>query len=168
MILFYGIVQRMCRKCDKHPFEISDEDEDRNESEDEFVDFKIKRTKDCACGYRQFVFDNQGESIIPDFVRFLFQQNDSVWIAHNGSRFDTIFLLRHIIQSKYLVPDVIMNGNKVMRLHIPFINAKFLDSNLFLSMALSKFPKCLGFPDMSKGYHPYYFTNLSYRGKMVD
>ena len=53
-------------------------------------------------------------------------------------------------------------------MHIPFINATFLESYLFLSMALSKFPKCLGFPDMTKGYHPYYFTDLSYCGKIVD
>lgn len=107
--------------------------------------------------------------LIPDIVRFcLFQQKDSVWIADNGSRFDTIFLLGHIIQNKCLLPDVIMNGNKVMTMHIPFINATFLDNYLFLSMALSKFSKCLGFPNMTKGYHPYYFTDLSYLGEIVN
>ena len=167
-IPFYGIIQRVRTKCDKHPFEVNDEEENRDGSDIEFVDFKVKKSKDCACRYRQFVFDSNGANNIPDFVCFPLKQKDSVWIAHNKSRFDTIFLLQNIMQSKYLVPDVIMNGNKVMRMHIPFLNATFLDSYLFLSMALSKFPNCLGFSDMTKGYHPYYFTDLSYRGKIVN
>ena len=114
------------------------------------------------------MFNNDSASIIPDFVSLLFKQKDSVWIAHNGSRFHTIFLSRNIMEGKYLVPEIIMNGNKVMKMFIPFFNATFLDSFLFLSMALSKFPECLGFPHMMKGYHPYYFTDLSYRGKMID
>ena len=61
-----------------------------------------------------------------------------------------------------------MNGNKVMMMEIPFINVKFLDSYLFPDMRLADFPASLGFDDFIKGYHPYFFTDLNYSGRMVD
>ena len=60
-----------------------------------------------------------------------------------------------------------MNGNKIMCLEIETHKLKIIDSFLFLSMRLSKFPDALGIKDLTKGYHPYHFTDLNYVGPMV-
>jgi hypothetical protein len=44
---------------------------------------------------------------------------------------------------------------------------KVIDSYLFITMRLSKIPEAMGIPDLTKGYHPYYFTDLNYIGPMV-
>ena len=44
-----------------------------------------------------------------------------------------------MMNKQEIIPDVIMNGNKVMRLNIPFVKATFLDSYFFLSMKLIYF-----------------------------
>ena len=47
-------------------------------------------------------------------------------------------------------PDVIMNGNTIMRMTMGTV--KFLDSYLFLHMRLANFPKTFGLTEMKKGY----------------
>ena len=62
---------------------------------------------------------------------FLIMMEQVFWIVfglHITEVDLTLFLLQNIIQSKYPVSSVIMNGNKVMRMYIPFLNATFLDS----------------------------------------
>ena len=53
-----------------------------------------------------------------NLIDFIFEQTNSVWVKHNGSRFDTVFLLRNVLIKKNLVPHVVMNGNKVMMMEI--------------------------------------------------
>ena len=48
----------------------------------------------------------------------LAQPEDSVWIAHNGGRFDSVFLLRELLTKRGVVPKLIMNGNKIMCMEI--------------------------------------------------
>ena len=165
MIPFYCVVQKVCVKCDQKEF-VTLTESSKKTDDVKFADGCVERA-DC-CGYRQYVFENNSESVVDDLIDFIFEQPNSVWIAHNGSRFDAVFLLRNVLIKKNLVPPVVMNGNKVMMMEIPFINVKFLDSYLFLDMKLADFPASLGFDDFTKGYHPYFFTDLNYSGRMVD
>ena len=57
-MLFYCIVQKVCKKCEKIEF---------------------KRNKNY--------FD-----VVNELCEFIFLQKNSVWVAHNGGRFDTIFI----------------------------------------------------------------------------
>jgi hypothetical protein len=83
------------------------------------------------------------------------QPKNSVWAAHNGGRFDSVFLLRELLVQRKIVPKVIMNGNKIMCMELEERNLKVIDSFLFLSMRLSKFPEALGIKNITKGFHPY-------------
>jgi uncharacterized protein YprB with RNaseH-like and TPR domain len=68
-----------------------------------------------CCGYRQYVLEKQNECITKAFVDFMYAcPKNSVWIAHNGGRFDTVFLLRKLLVERKIVPQCIMNGNKIM------------------------------------------------------
>jgi G:T-mismatch repair DNA endonuclease (very short patch repair protein) len=62
-----------------------------------------------------------------------------------------------------------MNGNKIMCMEMDQQQRKIkvIDSYLFITMRLSKVPEAMGIPDLAKGYHPYYFTDLNYVGPMV-
>jgi hypothetical protein len=114
------------------------------------------------------VFEKDNANIVADLVDFMYaQEKNSVWIAHNGGRFDNIFLLRELLIERDIVPKVIMNGNKIMCMELEDRNLKVIDSFLFLAMALSKFPATLGLKDLTKGFHPYHFTDLTYVGPMI-
>ncbi len=91
-----------------------------------------------------------------------------MWVAHNGGRFDSIFLLRELLVKKQIIPELVMNGNKVISLEILERGLKVIDSFLFLSMRLANFPKALGIENLTKGYHPYFFYDLNYVGSMVS
>ena len=55
-----------------------------------------------------------------------------------------------------------------MKLFIEGKNINFFDSYSFLHMRLSAIPKAMGIPDLCKGFHPYFFYDLNYEGKMID
>ena len=59
-------------------------------------------------------------------------------IAHNFGGYDGQFILRHILEHGTMKPDVIMNGNTIMRMTAGKVT--FLDSYLFLHMRLANFP----------------------------
>ena len=103
----------------------------------------------------------------PTLVTLLAEPENSVWVAHNGGRFDNVFLMRELLVQRKIVPKVIMNGNKIMCMELEKRGLKVIDSYLFLSMALSKFPDALGIKDTAKGFHPYHFTDLNYSGPMT-
>ena len=64
--------------------------------------------------------------MVTELVEFIFQQRDSVWIAHNGGRFDVIFLLCNLLLEKKLVPETVMNGNKILSLTVNEIKAELV------------------------------------------
>lgn len=135
-------------------------------AEDARCDISIESVP--CCGYRQYVFEKGNNDIVEELVDFMLAQpEDSMWMAHNGGRFDTVFLLRELLVKRKIVPKVIMNGNKIMCLEIEKHKLKIIDSYLFLSMRLSKFPQALGIKEWAKGYHPYHFTDLNYVGPMI-
>ena len=165
MVPFYAVVQKVCHECDEKPFE---------KTYDYFLPHPDNFNCDISvepvpcCGYRQYVFEKNNACITKEFVDFMYAQpKNSVWVAHNGGRFDTVFLLRELLVERKIVPQCIMNGNKIMCMELEDLNLKVIDSFLFLNMALSKFPEALGIPDLAKGFHPYYFYDLTYVGPMV-
>ena len=165
MIPFYAVVQKVCHECDEKPFVKTCEYFLPNP--DNFnCDISVEPVP--CCGYRQYVFEKNNACITKEFVDFMYvQPKNSVWVAHNGGRFDTVFLLRELLVERKIVPQCIMNGNKIMCMELEDLNLKVIDSFLFLNMALSKFPEALGIPDLAKGFHPYYFYDLTYVGPMV-
>jgi very-short-patch-repair endonuclease len=165
MVPFYAVVQKVCHECDEKPFE---------KTYDYFLPHPDNFNCDISvepapcCGYRQYVFEKNNACITKEFVDFMYAQpKNSVWVAHNGGRFDTVFLLRELLVERKIVPQCIMSGNKIMCMELEDLNLKVIDSFLFLKMALSKFPEALGIPDLAKGFHPYYFYDLTYVGPMV-
>ena len=146
---YYCVVEKVCLKCENQEFETNE----------------LKNNVGC-CGKRRYVF--QGDGVLDDFLEFMFSQNNSVWIAHNGSRFDTVFILDWLMNKKGVTtPNVIMSGNKIMKLE--YQSCHVLDSYLFFQMRLEKLPKCMGLGEnVEKGYHPYRFTDINYVGEIVN
>ena len=94
------------------------------------------------------------------FVEKANLQTKSRWYAHNGSKFDTVCVRK-------LIPKVIMNGFRIISLQ--YKNAVVLDSMLFTQTSLKNTVKMMGLDDeMSKGYYPYEFTDLNYKGNVPD
>ncbi|CAB3985445.1 DNA polymerase, partial [Paramuricea clavata] len=167
MVPFYAVVQKVCSQCDEKEFV---------RSQDNFLPHPTIKHCDNSvepvpcCMHRQYVFENNNEDVTELLIDFMFAQaNNSVWIAHNGGRFDNIFLLRELLVKKGVVPHTVMNGNKIMSMEIRHgdISIKVIDSYLFLAMPLSKIPEAMDIPDLAKGYHPHLFTDLNYVGPMV-
>ncbi|CAB4036310.1 DNA polymerase [Paramuricea clavata] len=105
---------------------------------------RYQREKCTVGGYRQYVFENSNENIVNILIDFMLDQpEDSVWIAHNGGRFDSVFLLRELLTKRGIVPKLIMNGNKIMYMEIEQRKIKIIDSYLFLAMRLSKIPEAM-------------------------
>ncbi|CAB3982959.1 DNA polymerase [Paramuricea clavata] len=165
MIPFYCVVQKVCVECDEKPFVKTNENFEPV-LDIQYADGSVQPV--ICCGYRQYIFENDNACITKDLVDFMYaQERNSVWVGHNGGRFDNVFLLRELLIQRNIVPQTIMNGNKIMCMELEDRNLKVLDSFLFLSMALSKFPEALGIENIAKGFHPYHFTDLTYVGPMV-
>ena len=152
MVPFYCVVQKVCKKCENIEFKKGE----KNEVE--------------CCGVREFVFEETigGKLVVDALCEFIILQENSVWIAHNGGRFDTIFIFKFLLENKKFFPQSIMCGNKIMKLFIEGKNINFFDSYSFLHMKLSAIPKAMWIPDLCKGFHPYFFYDLNYEGQMID
>jgi hypothetical protein len=105
MVPFYAVVQKVCHECDEKPFE---------KTYDYFLPHPDNYNCDIAiepvpcCGYRQYVFEKNNACITKEFVDFMYAQpKNSVWVAHNGGRFDTVFLLRELLVERKIVPQCI-------------------------------------------------------------
>ena len=151
MIPFYCVIGKVCKQCENIPFKKGE----KNEVE--------------CCGQREFIFEETigGKLLIDQLCKFIILQENSVWIAHNGGRFDTIFIFKFLMENN-IFPEAIMCGNKIMKLFICGKNIIFFDSFSFLHMRLAAIPKAMGIQDLCKGFHPYFFYNLNYKGKMID
>jgi hypothetical protein len=142
MVPFYAVVQKVCEHCDRKKFERLHEGFTSHANR-KHCDTSIAMVP--CCGYRQYVFENNNANIVEMLLDFMFAEsnNDNVWIAHNGGRFDSIFILRELLVQRGIVPQVIMNGNKIMCMKIEQHQRKIrlIDSYLFIS----KMPevKCL-------------------------
>ena len=104
-------------------------------------------------GGREMIFE--GEDTLSNFCGWVLGDDNkgTTCIAHNFGGYDGQFILRHILEKGTVKPDVIMNGNTIMRMSVGSV--KFLDSYLFLHMRLANFPKTFGLTEMKKGYFPH-------------
>ncbi len=48
------------------------------------------------------------------------------------------------------------------------LNIRFLDSCMFLPMALSELPRCFDLQELKKGYFPHFFNKVENYGKVFD
>ena len=111
-----------------------------------------------------------GDDCMDQFCEYVFEMSGkcrSVWIAHNGARFDALFILHWFLIKTLIAPNVIMNGNKIISVKVG--NVTILDSLLFFNLSLKKLTKVLGLKlNCEKGFHPSYFYDLNYVGEIVD
>ena len=92
----------------------------------------------------------------------------SIWVAHNSSIFDHVFVLKWLLERKKGNPFTVMSGNKIMVLR--YVIVTILDCYLFFNTKLADLPHCMGIKDsrVKKGFHPYLFMDLDYVGGIVD
>ena len=102
------------------------------------------------------------------FFEFMFNQPNSVWLAHSGARFDMVFNFNWLLEEKGVVStNIVMSGNKIMKLG--YKSCHILDSYLFFQMKLESLMKCMGLEGgIEKGFHPYRFTDIDYVSNIVD
>ena len=113
-----------------------------------------------GCGKRQTVFED-----IDSFGEFVFQEYHygTIFISHNGGRYDNYFLLDYVIKNS-MKPTVVFAASRIMMMQVQArMNIKFLDSFSFLPMALKKLPKAFGLQDLEKGDFPYFFNTEAHR-----
>ena len=86
-------------------------------------------------------------------------------IAHNFGGYDRQFILHYILEYGTVKPEVIMNGNTILRMKVGRVT--LFDSYQFLHMRLANFPDTFGLTEMKKGYFPHLantLTNQKYVG----
>lgn len=139
------------------------------------MDGVTPNSRECLwCGEegepREITF--KGDDTLNEFCNWLFSKNNdkAIAIAHNAKAYDSYFLLNHLV-SQGIVPEVIMNGGKIISLstHDPKIIIK--DSLNFFQMGLAKLPKTFGLQEMKKGYFPHLFNvraNENYIGPIPE
>lgn len=119
-----------------------------------------------------------GDSALKDLNKFFFFGESSllnqkikanIW-SHNGGRFDIHFILAELVEHSKMgaKPKVISAGKTIKMFSIGTL--KFLDSKMFLPMALSQFSKTFSVP-VKKGWFPHKFNvkeNEEYEGPIPD
>ena len=115
-------------------------------------DYNHKLEYQC-CTFNDWIFF-EGSNTINEFGNYFIEKADSKtksrWFAHNGLKFDTLFLLRYLVCMRKLIPKVIMNGFRIVNLQ--YKNASVLDSMLFTQTSLKNTVYMLGLDDyLSKG-----------------
>ncbi len=96
------------------------------------------------------------EKCVDNFLDFLddFEDQRVICIAHNLSVYDGMFILNALSKREF-EPEPIIVGWKIYRLK--YKNIVFIDSLLFMPMALSKMPEAFDLGDIQKGYYPHFF-----------
>ena len=122
------------------------------------------------CKQKELVF--RGPEAIEDFCNYLFdrEKGGCIVFAHNLSSFDMYPILKYCYQNGIL-PNLIMNGCKVLSAEIVEYDVKFVDSLSFLPMPLSSLPKAFSLTELSKGYFPHLLNtpeNQQYIGPLPD
>lgn len=145
------VAQQICHSC----YDIDD------------VDPKCKN-----CKQREFIFEQK--TCVEKFIDFCevyrpYANSNICVIAHNFKSYDGHFIISELMKRTKPVKSV-TNGLKILTLlydnHI-----RFVDSINFIPMALKKFPKAFGLPDIQKGYYPHLFNtdeNYNYVGAIPE
>ena len=81
----------------------------------------------------------------------------AILIAHNSRSYDSYFLCGYFYK-ECLLPNMILNGAKIMSMELEAAEIKFRDSLNFLPMPLKTLPKTCGFTELKKGYFLHFFN----------
>jgi hypothetical protein len=104
-----------------------------------------------------------------EFCKWVLKQEGAIVICHNFKSYDSYFIMQYLYD-RAVVPDVIMNGMKIMTMTVSRV--KFIDSLNFLPMALRQLPPTFGLEEeVRKGYFPHLFNtpqNQDYEGPYPD
>ena len=114
----------------------------------------------------------KGPNTRDDFCNWLFTEEHEgvICVAHNLKAYDGYFILQYLY-NQAILPELILNGTKIMSISVPVLDIKFIDSLNFIPMALACFPKTFGLTELRKGWFPHHFNtaiNQSYVGKIPD
>ena len=117
----------------------------------------------------------RGDQCVEEFCTEILKDNrykNSIFLAHNGAKFDNYFVVKFIQQQGYML-DLVHNGGSVMFFTIRSLNITFKDTYMFLPKKLSDLPKMFGMEEsVRKGYFPYLFPypgkGVNYVGKYPD
>ena len=168
----------------------------QNEKEKEFAEKHKEEIEEVAQKYLFFDFeciqetgvhvpnlviihDNEGNEVMfkgpntrNEFCDWLFTEENAgaICIAHNLKAYDGYFILQYLYDQAIL-PELILNGTKLMSIYVATLDIKFIDSLNFIPMALARFPKTFGLTELKKGWFPHYFNieaNQAYVGKIPD
>ena len=144
-----------------------------------FFDFECIQETGIHVPNLVIIHDMEGNEIMfkgpntrDDFCNWLFtEEHEGVrCIAHNLKAYDGYFILQYLY-NQIILPELLLNGTKIMSITVPSLNIKFIDSLNFIPMALACFPKTFGLNELKKGWFPHHFNtsaNQSYVGKIPD
>ena len=122
-----------------------------------------------CCDLNEWVYfegANTATSFGEFFLKISNNKVKSRWFAHNAGKFDALFVLRFLVCEKNLIPKIIMNGLRILKL--TYKNAEILDSML-MCPSLKNVVNMLDLgKNIKKGYFPYDFTDLNYEGSIPD
>ena len=111
-------------------------------------------------GSDEEIYSYFGYDCIDRFCTDIFSKEkaktDEIFIAHYGSGFDFLPILRWLYQKAHYKPSVILRGNKVITMTVG--RKKFIDSYLFIQLPLASFPKAFNISELKKGYFPHFLT----------
>ena len=108
------------------------------------------------CSQTQIFSGLKGRDALKDFCMWAFDDKinqEAVFIAHNGSNYDSHFILSYLVENTEY-PEILVNGGKMLQMYIKTCESKFIDSCCFLSMPLNKFSDTFNLPDVVKGTFP--------------
>ena len=133
----------------------------------------------CSVGFENVLF---GEDCIERFVTYLFDLLPKLAVksksvvyafAHNAKAYDCQFILREVWKRNYQDPQVIFNGNKILKLSVANVN--LFDSLNYFLQALDKLPKAFDIrindQYLDKDFFPHSFNvkaNYNYSGPIPD
>ncbi|XP_070564122.1 uncharacterized protein [Ptychodera flava] len=153
---------------DLFDFEAEEGEEEGSEEEMKYYFFDFECTQDegvhvpnlCivqseSCSEQVFYGPNTKQ----EFCDWALTEENAVstFIAHNLQGYDGQFILQYCHENN-VQPEVIINGTKIMRIYIPHLNIKFIDSYNFLPVALAQLPDMFELNELHKGYFPHFFN----------
>lgn len=86
----------------------------------------------------------------------------SHFFAHNGGRYDTIFIEHFMTIRKQLLANKIQRGMNEMQLYFPQLKIYFKDSRNFINTALRNMSQDFGIDELKKGHFPHKLMTVQY------
>ncbi|PIC13484.1 hypothetical protein B9Z55_027619 [Caenorhabditis nigoni] len=112
-------------------------------------------------------------TVLEQFAKFLKKDarlKNAYIIAHNGGRYDHVFMLEELIKNDYCQPNFVMAGQAFISADVTIdrkTTLHFRDSAKYIPMRLSQLPKAFNLNTESKGYFPYMFNHPDNYGKRL-